>query len=147
MSNDSIHPSSGKFRINAKSFFLTYPQCNESKEALKDFLCSIRPVEYLLVGQETHEDGGLHLHCLVTFKKKLNVKSESFFDLNNFHPNIQAPRNIPATKNYIRKEDESPLEISSITDQMEDEDLYQLARSTGEETFFETCRKKKVTIH
>lgn len=147
-SNESIHRSQNKFRMAAKSFFLTYPQCNCSKEDLKNFLLAKRPTDYILIGQETHKDGGLHLHCLVSFKKKLNIKSDRFFDFNEFHPNIQATKNPAAVKNYIRKEDIEPLEFSDIAaDLNSDDNLYNMARTTGEEDFFETCRTNKVSIH
>lgn len=128
------------FRIQAKSFFLTYPQCNQTRQALKDFLHTKGRVTYYLIGQETHEDGGYHLHALVTYEKKLNVKSQNFFDFNGCHPNTQAAKNIPALKNYITKEDLEPL-TSTPTD---DDNLYDLARVTPEEEFFEICRKRKV---
>lgn len=130
------------FRITAKSFFLTYPQCNEEREALKTLLDTKGKLVYYLIGREQHEDGNFHLHALATFEKKLNIKRTTFFDLNGHHPNIQVAKNIPALKNYITKEDESPL-----TNQIETDNLYDLARITPEETFFETCRKQRVSIH
>lgn len=138
------HPSVERtFRIAAKSFFLTYPQCNASKQQLKEFLDTKGRVIYVLIGQETHEDGNFHLHALVTFEKKINVKSKKFFDFSGFHPNVQAAKNIPAIKNYISKEDKEPL----TNEQFEVDNLYDLARSTPEEEFFELCRKRKVSIH
>lgn len=128
------------FRIQAKSFFLTYPQCNQTKQALKDFLDTKGRITYYLIGQETHQDGGYHLHALVTYEKKINVRSANYFDFNGSHPNTQAARNIPALKNYITKEDLEPL--TSETSQVDN--LYDLARDTPEEEFFEICRKRKV---
>lgn len=128
------------FRIQAKSFFLTYPQCTQTKQALKQFLDTKGRVVYYLIGQETHEDGGQHLHALVTYDKKINVRSQNFFDFNGAHPNVQAAKNIPALKNYISKEDEAPL----TSEQATEDNLYDLARVTPEEEFFEICRKRKV---
>lgn len=138
--SETIHPS---FRIAAKSFFLTYPQCSLEKEELKDFLCLKGRVNYYLIGRERHEDGNFHLHALVTYDRKLNVKRENFFDFDGFHPNVQAAKNIPALKNYISKEDESPLTNSEHVEI----NLYDMARSTGEEEYFTQCRLQKVSIH
>jgi len=141
-SQTSIHPS---FRINAKSFFLTYPQCTKTKEEVKAFLESKAPLAYYLIGRELHEDGNPHIHAVVTYKKKLNVKSNRYFDLDEFHPNVQAAKNMAALKNYITKEDLEPLTSDQLSD--EEDNLYDLARVTPEETYFEVCRKKKVSIH
>lgn len=142
----SIHPSSNNFRINAKSFFLTYPQCNATKEDLKTFLDTKGRTTYLLIGRETHEDGAYHLHALVTYERKLNVKRQNYFDFQEYHPNIQAARNLQAVKTYIQKEDTEPLIVSNQSED-DDDNLYDLARVTPEENFFELCRKRKVTIH
>lgn len=143
--NEYIHPSSKSFRINAKSFFLTYPQCSLSKQELKDFLDTKGRSTYILIGRELHEDGQPHLHALVSYEKKLNVKRETFFDILGYHPNIQAAKNIQALKNYIQKEDIEPLIVAS-EESDEIDNLYDLARVTPEEEFFEKCRKLKV-IH
>lgn len=141
MNEQTNHPSiTQTFRIAAKSFFITYPQCTATKEEIRDFLLTKGRPTYYLIGRELHEDGNPHIHALVTYEKKLNVKRQTFFDYNGFHPNIQAAKNIPALKNYIQKDDLEPL--ASIA---EDDNLYNLARETPcEETFFEICRKRKV---
>lgn len=145
-SNETIHPLPNAFRINAKSFFLTYPQCQLQKEELKAFLDTKGRIIFLLIGLEHHEDGQPHLHALVTFDKKLNVKRQTFFDTNGYHPNIQAVKNLQAVKNYIQKEDLNPL-LYNTDEQDEIDNLYDLARATPEEEYFEICRKKKVSIH
>jgi len=142
--NESIHPLPKQFRINAKSFFLTYPQCPLQKEELKTFLDTKGRIVYTIIGRETHEDGHYHLHALVTYETKLNVKRQTFFDFNGYHPNTQAAKNIPALKNYISKEDQSPLIFSIEPEDIDN--LYDLARVTPEEEYFEKCRKLKV-IH
>lgn len=142
-SSSSIHPS---FRINAKSFFITYPQCPKTKEEVKAFLESKAPLSYYLIGQELHQDGNPHIHAVVTYKRKLNVKSSRFFDLDEYHGNVQPARNMQALKVYITKEDPEPLTSDNSSDE-ETDNLYDLARVTPEETFFEVCRKKKVSIH
>jgi hypothetical protein len=142
--NESIHPLRKQFRINAKSFFLTYPQCPLQKDELKAFLDTKGRVTYTIIGRETHEDGHYHLHALVTYETKLNVKRETFFDFDGYHPNTQAAKNVPALKNYISKEDPAPLIFSTAPEEIDN--LYDLARVTPEEEYFEKCRKLKV-IH
>lgn len=38
-----------KFRIDAKQFFLTYPQCNLSREELRDELLAHHDIDWMLV--------------------------------------------------------------------------------------------------
>jgi len=135
------HPS---FRIQAKSFFLTYPQCEASKEDLFALLGTKGVIVHATIGQETHEDGNHHLHALVTYERKINVKRNDFFDLESYHPNVQACRNVIATKTYIKKEDLDPFIYDK--DGEGELNLYDLARTTPEEEFFEICRKQKVSI-
>ena len=142
--NDTSIPKT--FRLYSKTFFLTYAQCPEPKETLRDLLFTFGTVKKLAIGRETHEDGNYHLHALVQYEKKINVRSETYFDLNDYHPSIESPRNIQASINYCCKEDQNPLLLDCATDQLID-DLYILARDTPETEYFEICRKKKVSIH
>lgn len=96
---------SSKFRINAKSVFLTYPQCDLTKELMMNYLASLKhECSYIIVCEEKHEDGSPHLHAVLKFKKKVDIRSESFFDINGFHPNIQTTKNINASIQYCKKE-------------------------------------------
>lgn len=108
----------GTFRINAKFFFLTYPQCDASKQDLLTFLQSIAPVKYAIIGQEQHEDGGRHLHALVEFAKKFDCRNQTRFDLSVgqicYHPNIQSARDPHHVRNYCCKEDREPLEFGTF---------------------------------
>jgi len=111
-------PPAGGFRINAKFFFLTYPQCEADKQQLLDFLLTIAPVKYVCIGQETHEDGGRHLHALVEFAKKFDCRNQTRFDFSvgetSYHPNIQSARDPHHVRNYCRKEDTEPLEYGTF---------------------------------
>lgn len=71
-------------------------------------------VKGAVIVQETHEDGGYHLHALVEYMQKRNIKNERAFDAtdddgNIYHPNIETVRNVIKAKNYLSKEDETPL--------------------------------------
>jgi len=94
-----------KFRINAKSVFLTYPQCSLDKKILMNFLASLKhEAKYIIVCHEKHKDGSPHLHAVITFKTKVDIKKESYFDINGFHPNIQTTKNINASITYCKKD-------------------------------------------
>lgn len=93
-----------KFRINARSVFLTYPQCPLSKEELLTFLCTLKyEAQYVIVCMEKHKDGTPHLHALINFQKKIDLQNQRFFDINGYHPNIQTTKNINASITYIKK--------------------------------------------
>ena len=136
------------FRLHAKTFFLTYSQCPVEKEIMRRHLENLGRITKLAIGQEHHQDGNLHLHCLVQYSKKINVRSPEFFDYEEYHPSIESPRNIQASINYCCKEDSNPilLDCQQVTDDTI-ENLYELAKITPEIEFFEKCRKQKVSIH
>lgn len=92
-------------RLCAANYFLTYPQCTLSKEELLEFLNEkLKNLTYYVISQEVHEDGNLHLHALVCLASRLDIRSERYFDVGGFHPNIQATRNKEASKTYIKKD-------------------------------------------
>lgn len=91
------------FRINAKSFSLTFPQCDASKEELLHHLQQMQPV-YVGVCREAHESGAPHLHAAVFFKKKKNIKDAKHFDFNGFHCNIQATKRESLWVKYLKKD-------------------------------------------
>lgn len=135
------------FRLYSKTFFLTYSQCELDKTLLSDLLATKGKIIKMAIGRETHEDGNHHLHALVQYEKKVNVRDERFFDLEGHHPSIESPRNIQASINYCCKEDQNPLLLDCSGEVHDDLNLYQLARDTPENDYFELCRKNKVTIH
>jgi hypothetical protein len=96
---------SSKFRVNAKSVFLTYPKCLLTKEELITHLKTLKHTfNYYCVCIEAHEDGTPHLHCVLKFNKKVDIRNETYFDLQGYHPNIQTTKNINASINYIKKD-------------------------------------------
>nr|AWX66805.1 replication associated protein [Pepper huasteco yellow vein virus] len=94
-------PLPKRFRLNAKNYFLTYPQCSISKEeALAQIQNLSTPVnkKYIKICKESHEDGQPHLHVLIQFEGKYQCTNNRFFDLvsstrsAHFHPNIQGAK-------------------------------------------------------
>nr|AGS46473.1 Rep protein [Tomato yellow leaf curl Kanchanaburi virus] len=106
-------PSLNKFRINAKNYFLTYPQCSLSKEETLSQLKELQTPtskKYIKICKELHEDGSPHLHVLIQFEGKFQCKNNRFFDLvsptrsAHFHPNVQGAKSSSDVKSYLEKD-------------------------------------------
>lgn len=106
----------GGFRLQCRSIFLTYAQCPLSPEVLLKELQSITNITCYSIGQENHQDdSGLHLHVFLQFPRKLDIKSSRFFDVLNYHPHLQLPRNKTAVIEYTQKDGKfiSDIEVRS----------------------------------
>lgn len=113
----------GNFRIAAKKFFLTYPQCHITciyefyQVLLKHLMDKGAPaIKNELCAKEAHADGGTHYHVVIEFETKLNVTSEKYFDLVVkdgddetgcvLHPNVQAVHKLANVLKYCTKQGE-----------------------------------------
>jgi len=132
-----------KWRFNARKTFLTYAQCPLSKEVVYGAIHAKYPCKYAMISTELHEDGNTHLHCVFEFQKKVNCRSQAMFDVQGYHPNIQVPKNWPATKNYVKKAGDYEEYNEDPVDEDED-DLYVLAEGMTSRLYFEYCRKKGI---
>lgn len=112
----SLVSQAGGFRLASRYVFLTYARCEHSKEDVGRFLESLGAASGL-VAQELHEDGYPHLHAVIDWGGKKNVKDPRKFDYEGIHPNIQAPRNVKSTEKYCRKEDCEPYVWGSSFDE------------------------------
>uniref|UniRef100_E7BM49 Replication-associated protein n=1 Tax=Tomato yellow leaf curl virus-[Shiraz:Iran] TaxID=761711 RepID=E7BM49_9GEMI len=101
------------FKIYAKNYFLTYPNCSLSKEEALSQLKNLETPtnkKYIKVCREFHENGEPHLHVLIQFEGKYQCKNQRFFDLSSpnrsahFHPNIQAAKSSTDVKTYVEKD-------------------------------------------
>lgn len=92
------------FRLNCKQFFLTYPQCNINKEDLLEKMINKQFIEQYVISREKHEDGNFHLHAYIKYNYKLNITNPDHFDIDGFHPNIQAVKDTRACIAYIKKD-------------------------------------------
>lgn len=97
------------FRLQAKTFLLTYAQCDLEKEVLLSFLKSLAPLKEWCIGKERHADGGKHLHAWVYYKDKIRTRDERYFDCHGFHPNILVAKSKKGSIAYCSKEDPEPL--------------------------------------
>lgn len=100
------------YRLSAISTFLTYPKCDYTKELI--LLCllskSHQQPEWAVIAREFHADGTPHIHVLVRWRKKLNIRDPSALDyIGRQHGNYAPVRNLKATMAYILKSDPEPL--------------------------------------
>ncbi|QMW68663.1 replication-associated protein [Crucivirus-113] len=93
-----------KFRINAKAFFITYPQCNLDKNKIYDLLPEKHTITEYYIAEEKHEDGNPHIHALIKYSYKRNITNCKHFDIEGFHPNVQAVKNWNNSKAYVCKD-------------------------------------------
>nr|UOF79021.1 rep protein [Cressdnaviricota sp.] len=61
-------------------------------------------VKYIIVCNEKHKDDTDHLHAVICFSKKRDIRNQKFFDLDDFHPNIQSVKSLPKSINYVKKD-------------------------------------------
>lgn len=92
------------FRYNARKVFLTYPRCDIPMPEMLEALTAIKAYKHYVIGQEHHEDEGLHLHVVLSYPTPVNTRNERFWDIRGFHPNIQKPQNIENCIGYCKKE-------------------------------------------
>lgn len=120
--------NSKAFRFQSKVYFLTYKGTTESgqkiiKSQLANYLLQqnpndikVRPEKYLIC-QQTYADGLPHLHAILSYSKRKEINSSTFFDYLNIHPNIQTMRNMKAALQYVYKEDKEPLTNMDVLQQ------------------------------
>ena len=100
-----------KFRLNSKSFFLTYPKCDLDPKLFFHLLKSKMEekgfdINVCVSSSEDHKSTeGKHIHTYFVLNKKIDVSSQDYFDIvyedNVYHPNIQKPRNKVFVLKYI----------------------------------------------
>ena len=103
----------GKFRLQAKSVFLTFPKCPITKERALRKLKSKKAPSYICVAHEKHQDDTHHLHALVQYEEKFRTQKSDFYDMEDsedegahYHGNYQAARNAADVQKYVTKEND-----------------------------------------
>nr|AFN80691.1 RepA [Chloris striate mosaic virus] len=112
-----VTPGEKAFSLRTKHVFLTYPRCPISPEeagqkiaeGLKNKKCN-----YIYISREFHADGEPHLHAFVQLEANFRTTSPKYFDLDEFHPNIQAARQPTNTLKYCMKHPESSWEFGKF---------------------------------
>lgn len=105
------------FQINSKTLFLTYPECNVSKErALEIFQTIFKDIESYAIAQEKHKNGHDHLHCYIKLKTQFRSRNPRFADLDGHHGNYQGCRSSKGVLKYCTKEDDfiSNLDVGEL---------------------------------
>lgn len=109
-------PSS--FRLQAKNIFLTYPRCDIPLQALltsiTELFSDLSTVTYAVVASELHSDQAptdqetpicaFHRHVVCCLSTKIHIRDAAKFDVDGFHPNIQACRDLKASIAYCKKD-------------------------------------------
>lgn len=99
------------FQLRAKNVGLTYPQCDLDKQVIFDQIrarCGDNLIA-LIVAIERHQDGNTHYHAYLRFHAALSTRDARYFDIEDFHPNIQALRSPRGWISYCLKEDQEVL--------------------------------------
>lgn len=135
------------FRLCCSAVLLTYSQCQEltKQDVLYTLTDRLPPFDYS-IGEESHSDGGRHIHALLKFTRKFDTRDETIFDVSYsevlcFHPNIKSVKRGQAhfdrALEYTQKEDYDPL--SSIPLKMSWGEI--LERSSTKEEYLDNIRK------
>lgn len=103
MSSDRLAPR--KFRARSKTFFLTFAQCDETKEAAAKRIAEREvDLDWYIVASEAHADGNPHLHVVLRYKAELSTNDQKRFNyIGQKQANIVRPRDIKATVAYVTK--------------------------------------------
>lgn len=108
----------GRFRLNARNMFLTYPRCLQAKEVALERIVTQFGAElaYAVVCQEHHEAtvldgvGGTHLHAVIGFHKPKNFRDPHCLDFVAMqHGDYKSRKgSLKQALTYLTKEDKSP---------------------------------------
>lgn len=103
------------FKFNARTVFLTFPQCSLSKEEVLQGLQQVADIQDYIVSLEAHKDGTPHVHAVVRFASRFHTTNSRAFDLQNFHPNIKTLKtqsDFKRVAKYVKKDGDYLTNIS-----------------------------------
>jgi len=96
------------FRLAGKCFFLTWPQNNEDGQHVLDTIHTLwnDDVNFIVVAEELHKDGERHLHAIVQFKKRMDIKDANpILDaITGKHGNYQTAKSAKKVLRYVCKD-------------------------------------------
>jgi len=159
----------GRFVLERKDYFLTYPKVKIPFPELEEGLSGIGEYEYLIACHEKHKDGSDHMHAYIIYKKARKVNERTFdlydFDITDYgqkgsvaHPNIGKPRNRFACINYCKKEGEykefgtAPVEKVVVNgkrkrDGPSGREMMDKAKEVEWEDFLVWCIDEDINVH
>jgi len=95
------------FRLCGKTFFLTWPRNETTKEeCLANCLTLWDDASLVVVAEEEHQSGEPHLHAIISFAKRKDMKdcNAALDALTGKHGNYQSARSLIKTLRYVCKE-------------------------------------------
>lgn len=97
---------SKRFRFNAKALAATYPHCDTEPSVVLSRVVDrwgAADLSYVCISREAHADGSPHLHVLISWNRKVDVKNSDIFDeLAGKHGNYQSVRNVSNWHDYVK---------------------------------------------
>lgn len=93
------------WRLHAINLFLTYPQNNANINVVMAKIINKLDPAWVVVAQEHHKDGSLHIHCVVHLKRQGNWTNSNCFDcFTGKHGKYEVCRKLEFALIYITKE-------------------------------------------
>jgi hypothetical protein len=85
-------------------WFLTYPHCDLSPQEALDLLIkgATAPIKEYVIAREQHADGTPHIHCFVSYEKKVSW-SATRWDISTYHGYYVKARSWASVQQYCKK--------------------------------------------
>lgn len=142
--------SGANFRFHAVRVFLTYAQSGDvTPQEVFDQINPRYPFKEYIIVQEHHQDGNLHIHACIRFKREVNTTDARCFDLyigeTRLHPHIGRVASWKHAVQYCRKEADASI-LTNIPESVAGvrasvHDVYREALDSGSrETAYEIIR-------
>lgn len=102
--------------MRAKNWLVTYPQCEAPKEFVQAWMCmkdkfiKNNCINYMVISEEKHQDGGGHLHCFINLTAPTKFTRTEMTDLDiyyqgtYYHPNIESVKSPKDAVRYVMKD-------------------------------------------
>lgn len=101
-------------------------------------------ISYLLICRELHKDGTPHIHALIVFTKKVDIKDQHYFDIQSYHPNIQTVKHLKKSINYIKKDGNFIEEGDILEHEARSRELPPFDKSMSRLQWFTICFEHKL---
>lgn len=100
--------SEQRFRAQGRAFLLTWPQCTLSKQEVMNFMKAKHgnDLQYIVVCEEMHADGGRHIHCFILLGRRINTTNCRNWDIGAYHGNYKGVQmiNVQQKIDYVKKD-------------------------------------------
>lgn len=100
-------PKAKRFRLQGKSFTLTFAQCATKKEAAAERIEERwgKELKGYIVSEEAHKDGTPHLHAFIQFHEKKNFCGSDCFDfIAGQHGSYEVTKHVRNWVTYVTKD-------------------------------------------